>query len=121
MSTAAAFASTPRSAGRSFAGASSTPSDLFTPGASGSRVDSVTICCASTTVNGTAEIYDYDGTTAFLIKTIPIPVTTIAAGTVSGFNTVVTLGIQLPTGHKLQCSVTLGANTLHFVAYGGDY
>src|SRR4051812_31845031 len=116
MSSAAAFASTPRSAGRSFAGASSTPSDLFTAGASGSRVDSVTICCAATTVAGTAEIYDNDGVTAFLIKTIPIPVTTITAGTVSGFNTSVALGVVLPSTHKLQCSVTLGANTLHFVA-----
>lgn len=121
MSTAANFASTPRASGRTFVGASSTPSDLFAAGASGSRVDSVTICCPFTTVAGTAEIYDYDGTTALLIKTIPVPVTTIAAGTVSGFNTSVALGIVLPSTHKLQCSVTLGANTLHFVAYGGDF
>lgn len=121
MADIANFAATPKVGAASFAGASSAPADLFTAGANGSRVDFVTICSAATTVDGTAEMFVFDGSNDFLVKTLPIPATTISAGSVSGFNVQVGLGMILPSGYKLRCAATLGANTLKFVAFGGDF
>jgi hypothetical protein len=120
MSASANFAATPRSAGKSFVGPSAAPSDLFTPGANGSRVDSVGVTVSGTAVAGSYEIYDHDGATAFLLKTGLITAA-VPSATVQNFSAIIPLGIVIPTGHKLQVSATFGANTIHFVAQGGDF
>ena len=135
MSTAANFASTPRSssilvntANTNQDGTSGSRATVFTAGGSGSRVDSVKIkgitAAGSTQSADEVKLWLYDGTTAH-----PLASQLIAAGggnvsaTVANAEYTLALGIQLPNGWTLQASTYVGGATAsyHVTAFGGDY
>lgn len=96
--------------------------DLFTAGASGSRVDKIVIKATGNTTVGMVRIYLKPAAgSAKLMTEVPVPIVNVAAN-IPGFETVVDLlgGIPLPAGAKLQAAPhNAEAFVLH--AIGGDF
>lgn len=127
MSAQAQYASTPRTAvgqataantGRDGTGAIAT---IITAGASGSRIDDITITAVATTTAGMVRLFLHDGTNARLVKEIPVsaitPSGTVAAFTSSLFNQ----NLILATGWSLRAS-THNAETFNVcVTRAGDF
>lgn len=98
--------------------------DLFTAGASGSRIEHVEIVAASSTTAGVVRLFLYDGTNSRLIKEVLVTAATPSTS-VPVFSTSLDFSTQgkvilLPSGYKLQAS-THNAETFNVVAYGGDF
>lgn len=109
--------------------------DLFTAGSSGSRVDKIAITSDDTTAVD-LDLYLHDGTSAFQIGSINVPV---GAGTVAGATPAVAvsflnqtalpflgedLALHLETGCKLQIGAQVAitaAKVVHVAVFGGDY
>lgn len=135
MATAANFAATPRlssgtvnTANPNTDGTTGTRADIFTAGASGSRIDSVIIkgivAEGATQAADTVRLWLYDGTNAHFFKEQLIPAGGGAvSATVANAEYTIALGIQLPNGWKLQASTKVGGSTgsYHVSASGGDY
>lgn len=102
--------------------------DLFSPGASGSRVDDITIACTgNSTANAIAFFMsDTAGTTNRFMFEVLVPAIT-TSGTVSPFMTTLRdLGIMVPTGFKLRATTRVtasGANDQYqlVVTKAGDF
>lgn len=93
---------------------------VFTPGASGGRIDSVTVTGAGTTTAGTVRLFIYTGSVYRLLKEIPVlPVT--PSGSVQVWSASVTFdgGIPMQAGYDLRAT-THNAETFHVVAFGAD-
>jgi hypothetical protein len=126
MATAANFAATPRcsSGTLSSAGtiAGSAAVDIFTAGTNGSRVDTVFIkATGSTAATDVVRLAVYDGAWR-VIKEISCTAVTYAetpSATVS-FEQVVTLGLVLASGQKLQANTKSNAG-FNITANGGDF
>lgn len=94
---------------------------IFTAGASGSRIEDVTVTATATTTAGMVRLFLHDGTNARLLREVPvqaiIPSATVAAFTASLFN----LGIILQSGWSLRAS-THNAETFNVcVTRAGDF
>lgn len=122
MATAANFAATPRASSGTLSAAGTlggtNPVDIFTAGASGSRIDSVFIKATGTTTAGQVRLAVFDGSWR-VIREIPVTAITPSAGT-SAFESQVTLGIVLAATQKLQAN-TLNGEGFNVTAFGGDF
>jgi len=102
---------------------SGTLGTVLTAGASGSRVERVTIRATGTTTAGMIRLFVHDGTNARLIDEVPVPAIT-PSGTVPAFQVDVTFGdnrpLLLPNLFSLRAS-TNNAETFHVVAFGGSF
>jgi hypothetical protein len=101
---------------------------IATAGASGSRIDEVTIKATGTTTAGMARLYLHDGTSARLFDEVPVQAVTPAATiptweAVLGNNAPVNSGkwpLFLPTGWSLRAAPN-NAETFNVHASGGDF
>jgi hypothetical protein len=135
MATAANFAATPRcgsntvnTANTNVDGTTGSRADIFAAGSNGSRIDSVRIkgivAEGSTQAADTVRLWLYDGTNAhFFGEQLIAAGSGAVSATVANSEYTIALGIQLPTGWKLQASTKVGGATAsyHVTAFGGDY
>jgi hypothetical protein len=127
MSANANYAATPRaeaaviSAANTNRDGTGTIVTVFTAGASGSRIDDVTIQATGTTTAGVVRLFLHDGTNARLFKEVLVtaitPSTTVAAFS----STLYGLGLTIPTGWSLRAS-THNAETFNVLVFSsGDF
>jgi hypothetical protein len=127
MSATPNFTSTPRCAVVNFATANTgrdgtgTIATLWTAGASGSRIDRVTIHGAGSTTAGMVRLWLHDGSNARLIREVPVLAIT-ASGTVPAFREEIHFpeGLILGTDYSLRVS-THNAESFNAAAFGGDF
>lgn len=131
MSTTAQYASIPRAeyavltvANTDRTGATAAGMvDLFTPGASGSRVDDILICSTSTSTAGAVAFFmsDIGNTTNRLMFEVIVPAITVSA-TVSPFMfSLRDLGIVLPATRKIRIT-SRTVDVIHVcVTKAGDF
>lgn len=94
---------------------------VFTAGASGSRIDDVTIQAVGTTTAGVVRLYLHNGTTAFLLKEILVPAITPSV-TVSPFNYALTgLALALQSGWSLRAAPHNAESFNVLVTRAGDF
>lgn len=99
---------------------------VFTAGASGSRIDAITIKAIAATTAGMVRLYLHNGTTAFLIDEVRIGQITPGAmqqsaqENINAYTTPEKMPLILPTGWSLRAS-TEKAETFNVVAVGGDF
>lgn len=97
---------------------------VFSAGASGSRIDAVTIKATGTTTAGMVRLFVDSGATAYLFAELPVlaitPASTLPAfeATVSAANSPA-FPLTLPTGYSL-CASTHNAESFNILAQGGD-
>ena len=132
MSTTAQYASTPNlgivnivtaNTLRDGTGALGT---VLTAGASGSRIDAISIKATGTTTAGMVRLFIHNGTFAYLLTEVPVVAIT-ASATVPVWeaqlntNTMTqVLPIILPTGYSLKAS-TNNAESFNVLATGGNF
>lgn len=92
---------------------------VLTAGASGSRIDTVTVKATGTVTDGMVRLYIHDGVNARLYTEVPIVATTPSAS-VAAFETGIKLDLVIPTGYSLRAS-TEKAETFNVIAVGGDF
>lgn len=132
MATTQSYASTPRratgklSASNTGRDGTGTIVNIFTAGASGSRIESVMIQATTTTTVGMVRLFEYDGTNTNLIAEIPVSAIT-PSGSLPAFavnmttsNAASLLPIILPTGWSLRAA-TNNAEAFNVGAVGGDF
>lgn len=99
---------------------------IFTAGASGSRIDAISLKAVATTTAGMIRLFIHDGTNARLLTEIPViavtPSATLPAWEVQLNTNTFTqvLPLILPTGYSLRAS-TNNAETFNVIAVGGDF
>lgn len=127
MSTQAQYASTARTAIAQATAANTnrdgtgTIATVFTAGASGSRIDDVTITAVGTTTAGMVRLFLHDGTNARLLREVAVSAIT-PSGTVAAFTASLTnLALVLQSGWSLRAS-THNAETFNVcVTRAGDF
>lgn len=127
MSTQAQYASTARTAIAQATSANTTRdgtgtiATVFTAGASGSRIDDVTITAVGTTTAGMVRLFLHDGTNARLLREVAVSAIT-PSGTVAAFTASLTnLALVLQSGWSLRAS-TNNAETFNVaVTRAGDF
>ena len=127
MSTQAQYASTARTAIAQATAANTnrdgtgTIATVFTAGASGSRIDDVTITAVGTTTAGVVRLFLHDGTNARLLREVAVSAIT-PSGTVAAFTASLTnLALVLQSGWSLRAS-THNAETFNVcVTRAGDF
>lgn len=92
---------------------------VITAGASGSRVDTVTVKATGTVTNGMVRLFVHDGTNARLYTEVPVVATTPSASAPT-FETGIRLDLVLPVNYSLRAS-TEAAETFNIIAVGGDF
>lgn len=94
---------------------------VFTAGASGSRIDDVTITAVATTTAGMVRLFLHDGTNARLLREVAVSAIT-PSGTVAAFTASLTnLALVLQSGWSLRAS-THNAETFNVcVTRAGDF
>ncbi len=132
--TAPIFVLAPNNKGATWTNSDTAPTtkDLFVAGSNGSRVAGISVCSTDTS-DRDFHLYYYDGSTAYLIGTLTVPLGAGNTGTVAAINFLSLANIPalnpdgsitLKTGEKLQAAnvVTVtSAKTVTIVAFGGDY
>ena len=98
---------------------SGTLATIFTAGANGSRIETVSIKAVSSSTIGIISLYLFDGTNSRLLTEISVTAIT-PSGTINSFETGITLSIVIPTGYSLKAS-TYNAETYNIFAFGGDF
>ena len=126
------YAATPRcgvgqvsvaNAGRDGTGTLAT---IFMAGASGSRIDAISLKAVGTSTAGMIRLFIHDGTNARLLTELPVVAVTPGASAPSWGAQLNTnsmsqvLPIILPTGYSLRAS-THNAETTNVIAVGGDF
>jgi hypothetical protein len=127
MSNAANYAATPRAAAGQVSTANTnrdgtgTIATILTAGASGSRVDDITVIATGTTTAGMVRLFVNDGTNTRLWLEIPVTAAT-PSGTVQAFTaTLLNQALLLPSGYSLRAS-TNNAETFNvIVRRAGDF
>lgn len=126
MATTPNFASTVRCSGASISTADTSrtaPTNVgtvLTAGASGSRIDEVTITAAGTSTANVVRLFIYTGTTYYLLMEVLITAVTPSAS-VDSFTTTLTFNsLVIPSGYSLRAT-TNNAETYHVLAFGGDF
>ena len=127
MSSTAQFASTPNNGAHAQVSVANTArdgtgtiADVFSPGASGSRIDDIALVATTTTTAGVIRLWIHNGTSWRLWKEILVSAITPSA-TVQVWSTYLqNLGLVLKTGWKLGAS-THNAETFNvLVTRAGD-
>ena len=125
MSTTAQYAATPKvgmgtlSVANANLDGTGTLVTVFTAGASGSRIDLVTVKSTGTTTNGVIRLFIHNGTTAYLLTEIESLAVTPASN-VKAWEQGVQLNLVIPTGYSLRASASK-AETFNVIAMGGDF
>lgn len=126
MSTAAAFAATPKnwlaqvSAANTNRDGTGTIVDVVTAGANGSRVEAIEITAVGTTTAGVVRLFLYDGANTRLLEEVLVSAITPSA-TVKVFRATVALAWPVfAPGWKLRAA-THNAETFNLSAFGGDF
>jgi len=91
----------------------------FTAGADGSRVERIRVKCAATSAAANVNIFIFDGTNNRLLTHIPVTAVT-SSNTVGTFESVVTIGMVLPTGYLLKWATTIAQST-NVIIEGGNF
>lgn len=127
MSTSAQYAATPRTAVAQVSTANTardgtgTLATVFTAGASGSRIDDLTIAAVATTTAGMVRLFLHDGTNARLWKEIAVSAITPSA-TVSVFSSSLSnQSLILQSGWSLRASTHNAENFNIVVTRAGDF
>jgi hypothetical protein len=127
MATSAQYAATSRTAVALISTAntnrngSGTIVTVFSAGASGSRVDDVTIQSTGTVTAGAVRLYLYNGTTHFMIREVLVTATTPST-TVQAWNSSFTnLGLILQNGWSLTASTNNAESFNVAVTRAGDF
>jgi hypothetical protein len=110
-----------------------TPKDLVSAGADGTKIMRIAATTSDTSANNVA-LYVHDGTTAYLVGTVNVPTLSGTDGTNAAVNLLDTTALPwldsdgeffIPTGYKIQAgpiaAVTSGSYTLTIVCFAGDY
>jgi len=98
---------------------------VFTAGASGSRIDRITIEAVATTTAGMIRLFVNDGSNSRLWREVSVSAIT-PSGTVATFTTEINSSnsalplLILPNGYSLRAS-THNAETFNIIAEGGDF
>lgn len=132
MAAAQSYASTPRLASAQLSAANAlrdgtgTIVSVFTAGASGSRIEAITIQATATTTPGMIRLFVFDGTNTRLIGEVVVAGVT-PSGIQPAFAVQLTtanlsnlLPLILPTGHSLRAA-TNNAESFNVIATGGDF
>lgn len=125
MATAPQFASVPRSSSAVISTANTsrdgtgTLGTVFTAGASGSRIDEVTIKATATTTAGMVRLFISDGTNHRLYREYGIGAFTPSATIPTAEQVVTFSNLVLPSGFSLRAS-THNAESFVVTAMGGD-
>ena len=126
MAAAPAFAATPRCSAVSIGTADTSrtaPTNVgtvLTAGASGSRIDEVTITAAGTSTSNVVRLFIYTGSVYYLLKEVLTTAITPGASQDS-FNTTLTFNsLVIPSGYSLRAT-THATETYHVFAFGGDF
>ena len=126
MAAAPAFAATPRCSAVSIGTADTSrtaPTNVgtvLTAGASGSRIDEVTITAAGTSTSNVVRLFIYTGSVYYLLQEVLATAITPGASQDS-FNTTLTFNsLVIPTGYSLRAT-THATETYHVFAFGGDF
>ena len=126
MATTPAFASTVKAWNVSISSADTSrtaPTNvgtLVTAGASGSRIDEVTITAAGTSTTNVVRLFVYSGSVYYLYQEVLISAITPSAS-VTAFTTTLTFNsLVLPSGYSLRVT-TNNAEAYHVSAFGGDF
>lgn len=103
-----------------------TIANVFTAGASGSRIEAITIQATAVTTPGMIRLFVFDGTNTRLIGEVGVSSVT-PSGTQPAFSRYLTtanlsdlLPLILPTGHSLRAA-TNNAEAFNVIATGGDF
>jgi predicted ThiF/HesA family dinucleotide-utilizing enzyme len=121
-----AFANVPRAAVGTLSAANAnrdgtgTIVTVFTAGASGSKIEEVSIVPAGTTTAGMVRLYLHDGTTAHLLSETAIAARTPSATVPVTVTTITYENLVLPSGWSLRAS-THAAESFKVCAFGGDF
>lgn len=134
MASAPIYIGTPRASHASVVTAntnydgSGTIATIFTAGASGSKITTVTVtgkvAAGATQAADTVTLYVHDGTNARAVRNISVPVGSGAiSATITNFHTTIAVNYELPTGYSLRASTVIGGTTgiYEVAAFGGDY
>lgn len=127
MSTSAQYAATPRTAVAQVSTANTardgtgTLATVFTAGASGSRIDDLTIAAVATTTAGMVRLFLHDGTNARLWKEIAVSAITPSATVPVFSSSLSNQALILQSGWSLRAS-THNAETFNvLVTRAGDF
>lgn len=127
MSSAASYASSPRTAAVSISTANTarngtgTLGTVLTAGASGSRIETLTITATGTTTAGMVRLFLYDGTTYYLWREVQVSAKTPSATESTFTSTLSALGLVLGDGWSLRAS-THNAEAFNVLAtLAGDF
>ena len=127
MSTTAQYAATPRAALGQVTAANTardgtgTLASIFTAGASGSRVDDISIAATGTVTAGVVRLFLFDGTVNRLWLEILVTATTPSSTQAVWSYTLYNQALILPTGYILKAS-TNNAETFNInVTRAGDF
>lgn len=127
MSSAASYASSPRTAAVSISTANTardgtgTLGTVLTAGASGSRIETLTITATGTTTAGMVRLFLYDGTTYYLWREVQVAAKTPSATDSTFTSTLSALGLVLGAGWSLRAS-THNAEAFNVLAtLAGDF
>lgn len=94
---------------------------VYTAGASGSRIDAVTITAAGTTTANMVRLFIHDGSAYRLLQEVPVNAITPSDSVAVYSNTIVfTVPLCLQSGYSLRAT-TDNAETYNVIAHGGDF
>lgn len=94
---------------------------VFTAGASGSRIDDISIDAVATTTAGVVRLFINDGTTSYLFQEILVTATTPSTTVAVWGTTLLNQALVIPTGWSLRAS-TNNAETFNIiVTRAGDF
>ena len=127
MATSAQYASTVRAAAAQVTTANTNRNGtgaivtVFTAGASGSRIDDISIDAVATTTAGVVRLFINDGTTSYLFQEILVTATTPSTTVAVWSTTLLNQALVIPTGWSLRAS-TNNAETFNIiVTRAGDF
>jgi hypothetical protein len=119
------FASSPRlgiatiSTANTNLNGSGTLVNVVVAGASGTKINEITIQAAGTVTSGMVRLFIFDGTTNYLFDEFPIS-STIPSSSATAYRTYKSYdNFVLPSGNTLRAS-TANAETFNVMAWGGD-
>jgi len=93
---------------------------IVTAAVNGTRIDYAEIKATGSTSSGMVRLYLHDGTTAWLLTEVEIPVV-VATGTQKTFEQLIELagGLTIPSGWSLRASTEVG-EIFNVFAFGGS-
>ncbi len=95
--------------------------NVFTAGASGSRIDDITITPAATTTAGMVRFFIHDGTNTRFWREFPIAANTLSATNPAISTLLSRLGLVLKAGYSLRASTEKNETINVVVTSSGDF